>query len=411
MIKKQLHFWVLLIFLTQVCFGQSQNNRIQKLEKTLDSLSISIVGLNKKVDFSLNDTELTVFIRAIANEHKINVSIDQSLQQITVSQNFSNATVKNVFLYLCKEYHLTIDVLGTILSIKKHFIPSLYLPRDIGVQYDRKADLFSVDLQQDTLFVAFKKITDVTGKNLVFSPGIGNQQLSSYIKDKTFESAIDKIAFANNLSVTKTKDNYYLFEPAISQNQKGITDRKRQKPARYRNTNFYFKVQDSVKQLLDVDFENIEIAAIIKDIGYDLGSNMFTTTPLSGAGNATVKANLIHYDMLLTKILENTKFSYKKTNGSYYFGAEDQASLISSVTIPLMHRSIEIMNNPIQSNRNAGFNNNQNSGNAFGGNQNRNNQNINQNYENNQNIKNKKTYKNNQQATTHILKTKITKIT
>ena len=82
MIKKQLHFWVLLIFLTQVCFGQSQNNRIQKLEKTLDSLSISIVGLNKKVDFSLNDTELTVFIRAIANEHKINVSIDQSLQQI-----------------------------------------------------------------------------------------------------------------------------------------------------------------------------------------------------------------------------------------------------------------------------------------------------------------------------------------
>ena len=388
MIKKQLHFWVLLIFLPQVCFGQSQNNRIQKLEKKLDSLSISIVGLNKKVDFSLNDTELTVFIRAIANEHKINVSIDQSLQQITVSQNFSNATVKNVFLYLCKEYNLTIDVLGTILSIKKHLIPSLYLPRDFGIQYDAKTDLFSIDLEQDTLFVAFKKITDVTGKNLVFAPGIGNQQLSSYIKDKSFESAIDKIAFANNLSVTKTKDNYYLFEPAISPNQKGITDTKRQKPARYRSTNFYFKVQDSIKQLLDVDFENIEIAAIIKDIGYDLGINMFTTTPLSGAGNATVKANLIHYDVLLTKILENTKFSYKKINGSYYFGAEDQTSLISSVTIPLMHRSIEIMNNPIQSNRNAGFNNNQNSRDAFGGNRNRNNQYFNQNYENNQNNSN-----------------------
>ena len=380
MIKKQFLFWVFLIFATQIYFSQNQNNRLQELKETLDSLSAeAIKGLNKKVDFSLNDTELPVFIRAIANEHKVNVSIDPSLQQIRVSQNFSDATVKNVFLYLCREHNLTIDVLGTILSIKKYKVPSSYTPRDLGIEYDITKDLFSIDLQQDTLFVAFKKITDVTGKNLVFAPGIGNQKLSSYIKNKSFESAIDKIAFANNLSVTKTKDNYYLFESASSPNQKGITDTKRQKPARYRNTNFYFKVKDSVKQLLDVDFENIAISSIIKDIGYDLGINMFTTSPLSEAGNATVKANMINYDVLLTRILENTKFSYKKKNGVYYFGAEDQVSLTSSETIPLLHRSIEIMNSPIQSNRNSGFNSNQSSGNTFGGNQSVLNQNFNQN--------------------------------
>ena len=380
MIKKQFLFWVFLIFATQIYFSQNQNNRLQELKETLDSLSAeAIKGLNKKVDFSLNDTELPVFIRAIANEHKVNVSIDPSLQQIRVSQNFSDATVKNVFLYLCREHNLTIDVLGTILSIKKYKVPSSYTPRDLGIEYDITKDLFSIDLQQDTLFVAFKKITDVTGKNLVFAPGIGNQKLSSYIKNKSFESAIDKIAFANNLSVTKTKDNYYLFESASSPNQKGITDTKRQKPARYRNTNFYFKVKDSVKQLLDVDFENIAISSIVKDIGYDLGINMFTTSPLSEAGNATVKANMINYDVLLTRILENTKFSYKKKKGIYYFGAEDQISLTSSETIPLLHRSIEIMNSPIQSNRNSGFNSNQNSGNTFGGNQSGLNQNFNQN--------------------------------
>lgn len=380
MIKKQFLFWVFLIFATQIYFSQNQNNRLQELKETLDSLSAeAIKGLNKKVDFSLNDTELPVFIRAIANEHKVNVSIDPSLQQIRVSQNFSDATVKNVFLYLCREHNLTIDVLGTILSIKKYKVPSSYTPRDLGIVYDITKDLFSIDLQQDTLFVAFKKITNVTGKNLVFAPGIGNQKLSSYIKNKSFESAIDKIAFANNLSVTKTKDNYYLFESASSPNQKGITDTKRQKPARYRNTNFYFKVKDSVKQLLDVDFENIAISSIVKDIGYDLGINMFTTSPLSEAGNATVKANMINYDVLLTRILENTKFSYKKKNGVYYFGAEDQVSLTSSETIPLLHRSIEIMNSPIQSNRNSGFNSNQSSGNTFGGNQSVLNQNFNQN--------------------------------
>tara|TARA_R110002051_G_scaffold2660_1_gene14287 strand:+ start:29476 stop:31488 length:2013 start_codon:yes stop_codon:yes gene_type:complete len=337
----------------------------------LDSLSASITGLSKKVDFSLNDTELPVFIRAIAKEHKLNVSIAPDLNQIKVSQNFSDATVQNVLLYLCREHQLTIETLGSILSIKRYLIP--FSERDIGAFYDKENDLFSVDLQNDTLFVAFKKITNVTGKNLVFAPDIGNQKISSYIKDKPFESAIDKIAFANNLSVTKTKDNYYLFESASAPNQKGITDNQRQKPARYRNSNFYFKVQDTIKQLVDVDFENVSIASIIKDIGFDLSINMFTSSPLESAGNATVKANNITYDVLLTRVLENTKFSFKKTNGIYYFGDDTQVSLSNSVIIPLQHRSIEIMNSPIQSNRNSSF------GDSQGFNQNIGNQNFNNN--------------------------------
>ncbi|MGY0425894.1 MAG: type II secretion system protein GspD, partial [Polaribacter sp.] len=162
-----------------------------------------------------------------------------------------------------------------------------------------------------------------------------------------------------------------------------------------------FKVQDTIKQVVDVDFENVAIASIIKDIGFDLSINMFTSTPLSNAGNATVKATNISYDVLLTKILENTKFSYKKINGIYYFGNQKQASLISSVTIPLQHRSIEIMNSPIQSNRNSGFNSSQ-GFNSSNGNQNFNNnsgfnQNNNQNFNNSN--RNFNGNKNNQRST------------
>ena len=288
MIKKTLYFLTFLIFLAQFSFGQIENSSLKQLEKTLDSLSTTVLGLTKKVDFSVNDIELSTFIRAVAKNHKINVSIESSLQNIRVSHNFSNAAVKNVLLYLCKEYNLTIDVLGTILSIKRYSTP--YVPRDMGVFYNKEKDLFSIDLQNDSLFVAFKKITDVTGKNLVFAPGIESQKLSSYIKDKPFDSAIDKIAFANNLSVTKTKDNYYLFESASAPSQTGVSDGRRQKPARYRNSNFYFKVQDTIKQIIDVDFENVAIASIVKDIGLDLSINMFTSAPLSNAGNGTVKA-------------------------------------------------------------------------------------------------------------------------
>jgi len=373
------------LYFSPFTFGQIEDDRIQEIQKKLDRLSTSVPGLTKKIDFSLNNTELPVFIRAIAAEQELNISIAIDLNQIKVSQNFSNAIVQNVFLYLCKEYHLTLDVLGSIISFKRYKKP--FITRDISAKYDRDKDLFSVDLLNDTLFVAFKKITNLTGKNLVFSPEIENQKISSYIKDKTFESALDKIAFANNLSVTKTTDNYYLFESASAANQKGIADTRRQKPARYRNSNFYFKIQDTIKQLIEVDFENVSIASIIKDIGHDLNINMFTSSPLSGAGKATVKATLIPYDVLLTNILENTTFSYKKINDIYYFGDKEQFSL-SSVAIPLLHRSIEIMNSPVQSNRNSSFNssneyrnnNNNNNNNSFNqetGNFNNSNSNLN----------------------------------
>lgn len=388
MIKRIIPFLLLCLFSFQIGYAQIENSRIQKLKSSLDSISTMVSGLNRKVDFSLNDTELPVFIRAIASEHKVNVSIATNLNQIRVSQNFSNATVKNVFLYLCKEYNLTIDFLGSILSIKPYV--KLFKPRDIGVIYDKERDLFSVDLQSDTLFVAFKKITNVTGRNLVFSPGIGSQKITSFIKDKTFESAIDKIAIANNLSVTKTKDNYYLFESASAPNQKGITDKRRQKPARYKNSNFYFKVQDTLKQIIDVDFESVQIASVIKDIAHDLSINMFTSSLLTDAGNATVKASNITFDVLLTKILENTKFSFKKNNGIYYFGDVAQTSLNSSVAIPLLHRSIEIMNSPIQSNRNSSFSGNQ-GFNSSGGNQNFNNNRNTSLNQNNQSFNNNRT--------------------
>lgn len=383
MLSREKKILFLILFICQISFGQKSKDRIQQLEITLDNLSSTILGLTKKVDFNVNDVQLSTFVRAVAKNHKVNVSIAADLKQLKISHNFSNATVKNVFLYLCKEYNLTIDVTGSILSIKRYFVG--YKPRNINALYNKDKDLFSVDLQNDTLFVAFKKITDATGKNLVFAPGIGNQKISSYIKDKPFESAIDKIAFANNLSVTKTKDNYYLFESAITAtNKKGAANTRRQKPARYRNSNFYFKVQDTLKQIVDVDFENVSIASIVNDIGHDLSINMFTTTPLAAAGNATVKATHIDYDVLLTKILENTKYSYKKIDEIYYFGKKEQTSLVSTVTIPLLHRSIEIMNAPIQSgSQNSGFASNQSSGNTFGGGfQNNNNQGFGQNNNN-----------------------------
>ena len=390
---KRISFIVFFV-LSGVVFSQNniEDTRISKLRGQLNQLTVNVPGLLKPVDFNISNSQLPTFIRAVGKDSEVNISVDTQLSNINLTHSFSDAKVIDVLLYLCKEYNLTIDLTGNIISLNK--LPQKkeevkkYVPRNIPVTYDKSKDLFSIDLQNDTLSIAFKKITDVTGKNLVFSPGLGHKKISGYIKEKSFESAVDKLAFSNNLTVTKTKDNYYLFEGfvdnTVSRNVRG--SRKTQakpRPARYRNTNFYFKVLDSISKKLEVDFENVAIESIIKDIGYELNVNSFTNIPLTNIGTASVKASEISYNNLLEKVLEDTEYTFKIENNIYFFGKREQNSLRNSVVIPLMHRSIEVMNQPMQSRSRTNFGSNSsfsqnnlynNNNSSFNGGQNFNNQ-------------------------------------
>jgi len=368
---------VLFLFLCLVTNLSAQQNRIEQLRNKLESIVVDAPGLNQKAEINVNNVALSDFLQALATAHTINLSIHPELNKISISNNFSNATVTDVLVFVCKTYELDIDFTGNILSIYKVKKSNpIVKHRTISISYDTTSANFSIDLQQDTLHVAFKQIMDKTDKNLVFAPGMANLLLTGYIKSMPFDSALDKIAFANNLLITKTRDNYYLFEQGGStvalsntiipdKNKRGGKKKQPVHPQRARRANFFFEA-DSVSQLLNVDFKNTPIATIVYDIGVELNKNMFTAAPLREAGTATVKANHISYDLLLDKILENTEFAYKKADNIYYFGKKEQISLRDAVVIPLMHRSIEIMTASGGLGRRAGRNDFNSSPNSLG---------------------------------------------
>lgn len=338
--KKILLSLAMMLFLTININAQNTSERIKKLEVQLDSLSTSVPGLSKPVDFSINATELNTFIRAIAASNGVNVSLDSNLKNIIVSQSFSDATVKNVLLNLCKEYGLTIEILGNILAIKKYQAP--FVSRDIPVFYNADKDLFSADLQQDSLSAATRKITQVTGKNVAFSLGLGNQQVSAFIKDMPFDAAIHKIALVNQLMITKTKDNFYIFEKLPTD---GIVGRN----GRIRKGNFHFKIKDTINKILEVDFVDTPIEAVISDIAYDLKVNMATSKPLKNIGKATIKSDHISFNDLLNRLLEDTKFTYKLEDNMYFFGQSKLSSVLDVEVVQLMYRPIESMLQPLES--------------------------------------------------------------
>ena len=321
-----------------------------------------------------------------------------------MSTNFPNVTVADLLVFLCKEHELTIEFTGNILAVKKYIKP-IEKPQQkvIPLTYDMKNDRISLDIKSDTLYTAFKRIMKKTGKNLVFSPDIENKRITFYVKDVSFDAAMEQLAYANQLYMEKGNNGFYTFEndvQVVSNTQSSGTTKPQ---ARRRKSNFSFKVLDKQRKIVEVDFTNVPIDAVIHDIGNALEIDVFTSTPLTDAGIASFTSKRIYFDDLLTKMFESNQsqtmiantnvkggssnqrgkqnnqavntaqafFTFKKDRNMYIFGTANQLSLREISIIPLMHRSIELLtdsksgSNTRARNSNVGQNAGFGSGNQF----------------------------------------------
>lgn len=391
--------FIIFILLTSF-FGYSQKEdpRIANIRNQLEILATDNAGLteNYKTEIQISTITLSNFLIALSDVHKVNINVAPELSQITLTNNFTNVMVSDLLVFLCKEYDLTIDFTGNILSIKKYQKPAEVIQeRIIPVEFNPNNNTISIDAKNDNLYDVFKRVMDVTGKNLVFTPGLENKPLIAYIQDMPFDAAMEKLGLANNLYVEKTKDGFYVFEdntPVTNANSNNSNNANNQRPARRRNANFFFKVIDPQTKTLEVDFANTPIGDIINDIGDELKIDVFTATPMDNIGTASLRAKSITFDDLLVKLFEtqnnaiissygtnNTqrnnndpnignRFTFKKEGNIYFFGTEKQLSVRKVEVIALQYRSIELLSDPQgggMNNRNFGNMSNNNFGSQF----------------------------------------------
>ena len=82
-------------------------------------------GLNENVQLNVSGVSVQEFLSSIAETHQLNLSADAAITD-KVFNNFSNAKVSDVLIFLCKEYKLDMEFTGTIISFKKYIEPLLY---------------------------------------------------------------------------------------------------------------------------------------------------------------------------------------------------------------------------------------------------------------------------------------------
>ena len=293
--------------------------RFSQLEGKLTSLSSVAPGLNNKVELSVNGVALQEFIRAVAITNNLNVSVEPGLDT-KIYDNFSDVTVSNVFLFLCKRYELDITFIGNIMVFSKYIPPPQvvqpYSPRLPDISWDAQKKEIDLDLKNDSLPLVARELTRKTGSNVVFDPKLSGKILNGYILDQPLEAALNKLAFANDLKITKADSNFYLIEEkAAAVQNAGVKPNGGDPKGVSLPAGTKIVIKDS---LITIEATNAPISDLVFSVSSQLKKEYFLYSDLKGTSTLNIKNAT--YDQFLDNVLNATDYTYRMRDSVYFIG-------------------------------------------------------------------------------------------
>jgi type IV pilus assembly protein PilQ len=334
-------------------------DRFAQIEQTLKDLSGSTApGLNERVDFSVSGASIQEFLRGLAESNNLNINVDPSLN-FKIYNNFTNEKVMNILLFLVKEYDLDIRFVGSIMSFYKYNAPpppiTVKPVKEIEVKYNSFTNLITMDLSSDTLDKVARKITQVAKKNVILSNGIGNKLVSGYIQDMPFDNALQKMAYANNLKVIKTEDDFYILKsmeegddlvvsnPVNNNKNKPFSKKPNTKPNSPNATSgeLYVEInKDSLgNKLVSMEAVNAPISDALKKVAEEADINYFLLSDIKGA--TTTRVLNVVFDEFLRRLFLGTDYTYKTEAGMYLIGDRKLEGLRAHRVFQFQYRSYD----------------------------------------------------------------------
>ena len=336
-IKKSIRLTICLFLLAfsfyplKLCAQEFVPDRFELLSKQLDSLSLIEPGFNRQVDLSVSNVSLNELIRAIATNSEINLSIDPKIKASVVN-NFSNVSTKDVLVFLCRNYSLTIEFTGTILYIKNHKAPVVYQPKLISIQYNSHKKLLSFDLKKDSLSQVIKKIIVLSGKNIILSPGLSDLPVSGFVKELPLSSALENLAFSNALKYEHTQEGLFILSAEPKKSASSKKSNKNRASGRYD-----LRVKNSDEISLNAD--QVDLEPLLIEISEKAKVDYFFYSEISE--KVTLAVDSLDYETLLSGLFSNTEFTWTENQGVYLFGKRDAESLRQLTFYKLKHRNCE----------------------------------------------------------------------
>jgi type IV pilus assembly protein PilQ len=327
-------------------WSQTQD-RIQVIQQRLQNIVVDVPGLDQKVQLFVSGVTLQQYLNALSKTNNISISIDSKLN-FTIYDTFTDVTAENILVLLAKKYNLDINTVGSIIYVTAYQDPAQFIKsgEDINAKYTQLDNTLSLSLNNDSLTAVAKKITEISGKNIVIPAALQGKMVSAFIQNAPFETAMDKLAFANELKMVKTSDNFYLFQP-LEENEelyvngdKNTAVRKAFKPANTagHTLGLFSRVVDGQK-MISVDAVDAPIADLIKQASQELNKNYSIYSDIKGT--LTLHVSDVSYDDFLSLLFKGTDYTFHSENGVYVIGDSKLEGLRAFKVVQLQHRSID----------------------------------------------------------------------
>jgi len=346
--------------------AQSFEEQFRHVEQRLNALTYTVPGLNDKVKLSVSGVSIQEFVRALAQSNGLNINIAPSITDEIVN-NFQGETALNVLLFLSYTYKLDINVIGSIMNITKmRNVPDAVPPREIKVSYHDADNTLSYELNNDTLAAVARKITSVSGKNVIVPASMREKTVSGYMASSPFETALEKLAFANSIKYHKTADGIFVFESLVPGEELFINDAN-ETAIRYRGSSnqntiasgrqddpneispsradgpftVYKQGKDDSGKRFTIQATASSLLSLIKRAADDAEVNYFIYADIQGQVSANVRN--ITFDDFLMSIFQGTPYTYRVENGTYLIGDRKGEGLRSNKIIHVKNRSIDTL--------------------------------------------------------------------
>lgn len=340
------------IFLSSFCvlfaYGLlNGQDRITQIKNELEVLSTVQAGLDEEVELSVSKTPVAEFIRGISAAHNLNVSVSPELN-FAISNNFSNARVVDVFVFLCKEYGLDIEIIGTIINFRKYYEPIVEEPEKIippkipQVNFTPADSLLTLELNNDSLGKVVREITRKTGINVILGPGVDPALIINFfVKDVSLEQAIQKLAYANKLALNTSDRNIFIIEKpqqtTVENRNDRRTNNRRKVIEDVGEGDFMFNLDDQGQ--LSISAVDIPLQTIIQKVSQELEKNYFIYGELSGSVSVSVKQT--NYNKLMEHLLTGTDYTFFLKDSIYLFGNRSLEKLRLSEIYRFKFRTVE----------------------------------------------------------------------
>lgn len=369
-----------LLFFLLLCFSSQAQliDRIERLEDALEEYSRDQKSLNKKIDIAALGSVQEI-ITSIAQQTKINITIDPNINKNVVS-NFSKVKIKDILVFLCRQYDLDIKFTGAIMSVVSYQKPKPKPTlKEIGISFNPYNNTLSMDLSNETLGNVARKITQTSGQNVVISPKAQLKKVNGFIDKMPVDKALKLLARSNDLYFTETAEGAFFLRTKEEIPAEELEETKKKKNLTTNGSINYETIEnleittklDTLEEELVMNIQaiNVPFSKLVKGASIKMGKDYFlfdiqgmggrsltnqnrtggnrsnrnTNNNFNNSNSAdkpiSLKLENVTYEEFLNYVFRGTNLTYKLDGDIYLIGDRGMEGLRQTKTVQLQYRS------------------------------------------------------------------------